>query len=199
MNYILYGVLFHKVLTNSSHLLSLNLSMIYNLNDILREHPTAEKRNKIRTQMSELVFKYTRNEINPKYVWSLLSDSSNEIIFYCMDNSKFDIHNCPSILIYRNSYDENGKYLNCYILLTCTGRKFRNSGYASLLFREFIANLSNTQKIILSSVESSVMFYEKIGFKWTTDTLSKHEDIAKYELFEDKKEYFMMVMDINSV
>ena len=47
-------------------------------------------------------------------------------------------------------------------------------------------------KIVLSSLESAVLFYENYGFRWTRESLDKHPVLMQYEKFEEKKEYFIM-------
>jgi ribosomal protein S18 acetylase RimI-like enzyme len=91
--------------------------------------------------------------------------------------------------------------------LICTKFKFRNLGYASLLLNGFIKYIQNKsipsinsikykQKIILSSVEESVIFYERYGFIWTRESLNCHTLLMEYEKYSEEKEYFIMELEI---
>jgi hypothetical protein len=50
----------------------------------------------------------------------------------------------------------------------------------------------STIKVILSSVEESVIFYENYGFKWTRESITDHPMLMRFERYEPKKEYFIM-------
>ena len=47
-------------------------------------------------------------------------------------------------------------------------------------------------KIILSSTEESVLFYESYGFRWTRESLADHPLLMIYEKYEEEKEYFIL-------
>uniref|UniRef100_A0A6C0DKL6 N-acetyltransferase domain-containing protein n=1 Tax=viral metagenome TaxID=1070528 RepID=A0A6C0DKL6_9ZZZZ len=95
-----------------------------------------------------------------------------------------------------------------YILLACTKRKFRNQGYASKLLdgvikrikeetkQENAGNINSDIKIILSSVEESVLFYESYGFKWTRESITDHKMLMSFERYQPDKEYFIMELKI---
>ena len=149
--------------------------------------------------------RFSGNDIQTKYVDALLGDERNKVVFYCMDH-EFAIENCPVIMIYRKSREET-RY---YILMLCTKPNFRKQGYASKLLDGFVEKVREEQKekektkkqeqtkkqekikIILSSVETAVLFYEAYGFRWTIDTLSDHEELMEIEKDEEGKEYFIM-------
>ena len=110
------------------------------------------------------------------------------------------------MLVYRKcKYNE--KEIRYYILIACTKRKFRNQGYASKLLDGFIERIKrendtevgneNNIKIILSSVEESVLFYESYGFKWTRESITDHPMLMRFERYEPKKEYFIMEFHIH--
>jgi GNAT superfamily N-acetyltransferase len=110
-----------------------------------------------------------------------------------------------------------------YILLICTSRKYKGQGYASQLLNDFIDRIrtevltetkyeiptsvdqnfvvqstddKRSKKIILSSVETAVTFYEEYGFKWTKKPLSDYPVLMRYEKWDKEKEYFMMELDV---
>jgi ribosomal protein S18 acetylase RimI-like enzyme len=112
-------------------------------------------------------------------------------------DSIFDIENCPSMLIYRRFRFENET--RYYILFTCTKRAFRGQGYGSILLdnlqkriREENSATDHVNKIILSSVENAVLFYEAYGFRWTRESITDHPILMGYESYEEKKDYFIM-------
>ena len=86
-----------------------------------------------------------------------------------------------------------------YILFTCTKRSFRGQGYASRLLDELKQRIkeenNNTVvpvKIILSSIEDAVTFYEDYGFRWTRQSIKDYPILMKYEFYEKNKEYFIL-------
>ena len=46
--------------------------------------------------------------------------------------------------------------------------------------------------MVLSSLETSVIFYENYGFRWTRESLDNHPLLMQYETYEENKEYFIM-------
>jgi GNAT superfamily N-acetyltransferase len=145
------------------------------------------------------ITKYSLDSISYKYIYNTLTNKRNIIAFYCMDN-EFAIDNCPSIAIYSKCKSYHTHEIRYYILLLCTKRKFRGHGYASKLLDNFINkikdenknNNEHTIKIILSSLEESVLFYESYGFKWTREELVDHNVLMNYEKYDNSKEYFIM-------
>ena len=148
-----------------------------------------------------LINRYARDHIQDIYTFNVLSNTKNVVAFHCIDN-EFTIENCPSILVYRKCKFENS--IRYYILLACTKRKFRNQGYASKLLDGVIKrikeenqdNINSDIKIILSSVEESVLFYESYGFKWTRESITDHKMLMRFERYQPDKEYFIMELKI---
>lgn len=148
-----------------------------------------------------LIIKYSLYTIHHKYTLNILKDSERIVIaFHCIDID-FEITNCPSILIYRKiKYCDEMHY---YVLFTCTKQSFRGQGYASKLFDGFLERVreenKNTEKkvkIILSSLETSVIFYETYGFKWTRKCIRDYPKLLEYEGYKKNKEYFMMELEV---
>lgn len=145
------------------------------------------------------ITKYSNDSISHKYIYNILSNTNNNIVFYCMDN-EFAIDNCPSIAIYSKCKSCHNNEIRYYILLLVTIRKFRGQGYAKKLLDDFIIKIKEenkdknelTIKIILSSLEESVLFYESYGFKWTKEELVNHNVLMNYEKYDNAKEYFIM-------
>jgi hypothetical protein len=149
-------------------------------------------------QYEYLVVKYCYGIISDKYLTNLLNDSRKIVVaFHCLDNV-FDISNCPSLLIYRKCRITDETY-HYYVLLTCTKRQFRCNGYATSLLNGLVARIrkdmgadSGPAKILLSSVEDAVLFYEAYGFRWTRESISTHPVLMEYEAYDEAKEYFVM-------
>lgn len=167
------------------------------MNDIMDNYPLEKVIDSIE-QFGEECFnaiaKYSYNSIHSKYIYNVLGNTKNVVAFHCIDN-EFNLNNCPSMLVYRKCRTENE--IRYYILIACTKRKFRNQGYASKLLDGLIErikseNSENTIKIILSSVEESVIFYESYGFKWTRESITDHTILMRFERYEPNKEYFIM-------
>jgi hypothetical protein len=51
---------------------------------------------------------------------------------------------------------------------------------------------SGPAKILLSSVEDAVLFYEAYGFRWTRESISTYPVLMEYEAYDEAKEYFVM-------
>lgn len=136
--------------------------------------------------------------ISDNYIYDIVSDKENHIIFYSIDATP-DIYNCPSGLVYK--VEKKGRLVNVYILFIATAYRFRKVGYASLFIKEFIAfiklnykNKRNKVKIILDSIMDAVTFYEHIGFKWiVTDEYNENFMIPK----NCGLEHFIMFYEIS--
>jgi ribosomal protein S18 acetylase RimI-like enzyme len=148
-------------------------------------------------QYEYLVVKYSYGIILDRYLTNLLNDSQKIVVaFHCLDNV-FDISNCPSLLIYRKCRISGETHY--YVLLTCTKRQFRGNGYATSLLNGLVARIrkdmgtdSGPAKILLSSVEDAVLFYEAYGFHWTRESISTYPVLMEYEAYDEAKEYFVM-------
>ena len=80
-------------------------------------------------------------------------------------------------------------------------------GYASMLLDKFIQVIKDEKnqqplpeqiptKIVLSSVESAVLFYESYGFRWIYANINSYSTLLEYEKFDQEKEYFIMELTI---
>jgi ribosomal protein S18 acetylase RimI-like enzyme len=143
---------------------------------------------------------YSYQHISLNYIKEILKDRKNRIAFRCMDTT-FDIKSCPSLFVYVFDKNKETKEITYYILLICTKQKFKNLGYASTLLSDFIQHVKEknkdySRKIILSSIESAVTFYEKYDFKWTREDLSLYPILMEYEKYSDKKEYFILKLGL---
>ena len=209
------------ILINNSKINSYNLMNFYSdviMNDIIDNEPLETVLDSIETFGEECfntIAKYSQHNIHHKYIFNVLGNTKNIIAFHCIDNdnNEFSLENCPSMLVYRkcnhkDTYTGNLE-IRYYVLIACTKRKFRNQGYASKLIDGFIQRIKKENedkqnqderpiiKIILSSVEESVLFYESYGFKWTRESISDHPILMRFERYDPKKEYFIMEFHIH--
>jgi ribosomal protein S18 acetylase RimI-like enzyme len=152
-----------------------------------------------------LFLQYAGMSVSPVYTQFMLTHPNNEYVFYCLADT-FDIHNCPCIMAYRRVSTKTE--IVYYMLLICTKRRFKGMGYGSKLITEFIEKVKKDTtlsrqtkhvKIVLSSVEQAVTFYEEYGFKWTRKSLADYPILQRYELYDETKEYFIMELEINDI
>jgi ribosomal protein S18 acetylase RimI-like enzyme len=177
------------------------------INDIVDNSPLEEVIDKVdefKQLFGYILQLYSFHDIHYKYTQFLLADEKVKIAFYCMD-FEFSIFNCPTMLLYRKYLDKTANEMKYYILLICTKHKFRNQGYASKLLDGLVervkkenqtGSVERKAKIILSSVEEAVLFYESYGFRWTRESLAHHPLLMCYEKYEQEKEYFILEMEV---
>lgn len=162
----------------------------------------ADNIHKFRDDIHMLFIYFAFPKINVDYINAILDDEKNQIVFRCIDNSQFDIRNCPSAMVYRKKVDIQKKECIYYILMICTKSNFKRFGYASALLDDFIKKIKITKKdgfttkIILNSVENAVSYYEKYGFVDTMDTLFDHPLLLRYEKPSDVEPMYIMELTI---
>jgi hypothetical protein len=54
-------------------------------------------------------------------------------------------------------------------------------GYASKLFDGLKERITKEQKMVLSSLENTVLFYENYDFRWTRESLNKYPILHRPE------------------
>ena len=117
----------------------------------------------------EMIFTYFAfKSIDIAYIQNLLNYETNQVAFYCMDH-EFDVRSCPSCMMYSKQVDHNT--IIYYIMIICTQQRFKKLGYATMLLDGFMQRVreetKNTQKkvkIVLSSLDEVVSYYQKYGF-----------------------------------
>ena len=172
--------------------------MIFYSEDIIKGLKTQEQIDGFQADV-EMIFTYfAYPKISLDYIGALLQCKTNHVAFYCMDDV-FDIRNCPSCMIYSIA----DCYYNYYILLICTHRRFKNMGYATMLLDGFIESIKsynadshNGTKIILSSVDAAVSYYQCRGFVAVDDSLENYPELMRFEKFEKDKMYTVMEMTV---
>ena len=131
--------------------------------------------------------------IRHQYTHRVLDDPTHMVAFHCIDTAEFCIDNCPFIQVYTVS---GSVY---YVLLVCTAPTFRGLGYAARLLDGFLERVQSESPgalVVLSALESSVLFYESYGFRWTRQCLRDHPVLLQYERYEAGKEYYIMELFI---
>lgn len=162
----------------------------------------AENIHKFRDEVHMLFIYFAFPKINVDYINTILDDEKNQIVFRCIDNSHFDIRNCPSAMVYRKKIDIKKKECIYYILMICTKSNFKRFGYASSLLDDFIKKIQMnkkegfTTKIILNSLENAVSYYEKYGFVDTMGTLFDHPVLLRYEKPSDDEPMYIMQLTV---
>ena len=151
----------------------------------------------------EMMFTYfTFPVIGLDYIQNLLRFETNKVAFCCMD-SVFDIRSCPSCMIYSKQNKKNSDEIVYYIMLICTQKRFKKLGYASMLLDGFVEkvkseNMNSTKKvkIVLSSVDDVVSYYQHYGFDVVDYTLDNYPYLKCFEKYDNTKIYTIMAMDI---
>jgi hypothetical protein len=173
--------------------------MIFYSEDIIKGLETQEQIDAFHADV-EMIFTYfAYPKISLDYIGALLQCKTNRVAFYCMDDV-FDIRNCPSCMIYSIA---DCSYNNYYILMICTYRRFKSMGYATMLLDGFIESVKHSciinkegKKIILSSVDAAVSYYQCRGFVAVDDSLENYPELMRFEKFEKDKMYTVMEMTI---
>ncbi len=114
-------------------------------------------------------------DISLDYINTLLKYKSNKCAFWS-PNSTFNIRECTTGMIYAKRGDE------CYIMLICTHTDHKNKGYATQMLKSFIEFMKpKVSRILLSSVDYAVSYYQRIGFEAIDDDISKYPYLNYFE------------------
>jgi hypothetical protein len=148
----------------------------------------------------EMIFTYfAYKSIDINYINNLLKYKVNHVAFYCMD-SVFDIRSCPSCMIYSKQVSNVITY---YIMIICTQRRFKKLGYATMLLDGFVKRVQDETKctnkkvkIVLSSLDEVVSYYQKYGFEAVDCSLDNHPYLMQFETVENDKMYTIMELVI---
>ena len=84
--------------------------------------------------------------------------------------------------------------------MICTQRRFKNMGYATMLLNGFVERVktesSSKTKIVLSSVDEVVSYYQKYGFEAVDYTLENYPYLMRFEKYDENKMYTIMELYI---
>lgn len=145
-------------------------------------------------------FSYPKIDIN--YVQNLLKYDTNQTAFYCMD-AEFDVRSCPTCMIYSKQNKKHSDTIYYYIMMICTQRRFKNLGYASMMLDGFVEKIreetkaeTKSVKIVLSSVDDVVSYYQRYGFEAVDYTLEAHPYLMRFEKCDPDKMYTVMELKI---
>jgi hypothetical protein len=147
----------------------------------------------------DMIFTYfAYHKIDIKYIQNLLEYKTNQTAFYCMDTD-FNMRSCPSCMIYSKQNKKYSDTIFYYIMMICTQRRFKKLGYASMLLDGFIERVrdetktsTKSVKIVLSSVDEVVSYYQRYGFEVVDSTLESHPYLMRFEKYEQDKLYTVM-------
>jgi hypothetical protein len=169
--------------------------MLYYSNNILNEIIDSSNDENLLDNISQfnsdidMIFTYfAYPDISLDYIKTLLKYKTNKCAFWC-ENDEFNIRKCTSCMIYA----EQKKHV--YIMLVCTHKDFKNKGYATKMMNQFINDMRKKEKtsIILSSVENTVSYYQKLEFEAIDDNLDDYPYLKKFEVCSDDK--FTTIME----
>jgi ribosomal protein S18 acetylase RimI-like enzyme len=151
----------------------------------------------------EMIFTYFNyGSISIDYIQNLLKYESNKTAFYCTED-KFSIRSCPSCMIYSRQNKKNSDTIFYYIMVISTDKEFRGKGYATALLNGFVekvkeeTKMSNKKvKIVLSSVDEVVSYYQKYGFEAVDCSFENYPYFRCFEKYDEEKIYTVMELDI---
>jgi hypothetical protein len=157
-----------------------------------------EKVEKFRKDVDMIFTYFAYPKIDIKYILNLLEYETNQTAFYCMD-TEFNVRSCPSCMIYSKQNKKNSDTIYYYIMMICTQRRFKKLGYASMLLDGFVEqvrdetkNATKSVKVVLSSVDEVVSYYQRYGFEVVDSTLESHPYLMRFEKCEPDKLYTVM-------
>lgn len=144
--------------------INLNLNL-----DLELELISFDSYKKIGLEKIKKIFEYYFTNLNLEYIDNLLKYKKMKILFSCSE-TKFNIKNIKSILIYLKTKSNN--CIKYYIFALGTHYQYRKFGYGKILLDEFVQMVKQSKtkfnrKILLKSVESSLNFYLTFGFVQT--------------------------------
>jgi predicted GNAT family N-acyltransferase len=151
----------------------------------------------------EMIFTYFNyGAIAIDYIQNLLKYESNKTAFYCTEDN-FVIRSCPSCMIYSRQNKKNSDTILYYIMVISTDKEFRGQGYATKLLNGFVEKVkeetktsSKKVKIVLSSLDEVVSYYQKYGFEAVDCSFENYPYFRCFEKYDEEKIYTVMELDI---
>ena len=147
----------------------------------------------------EMIFTYFNyGSIAIDYIQNLLKYESNKSAFYCTEDN-FVVRSCPSCMIYSKQNKKNSNTIMYYIMVITTDKEFRGQGYATKLLNGFVEkvkeetrNSNKKVKIVLSSLDEVVSYYQKYGFDAVDCSFENYPYFQYFEKYDDSKIYTIM-------
>jgi ribosomal protein S18 acetylase RimI-like enzyme len=151
----------------------------------------------------EMIFTYFNyGAIGIDYIQNLLKYETNKTAFYCNEDT-FVIRSCPSCMIYSKQNKKNSDTILYYIMVISTDKEFRGQGYATKLLNGFVEKVKEETltspkkvKIVLSSLDEVVSYYQKYGFEVVDCSFENYPYFRCFEKFDEEKIYTVMELDI---
>jgi ribosomal protein S18 acetylase RimI-like enzyme len=151
----------------------------------------------------EMIFTYFNyGSIAIDYIENLLKYESNKTAFYCLEDN-FVVRSCPSCMIYSKQNKKNSDTIIYYLMVISTDKEFRGQGYATKLLNGFVErvkeetiNSKKKVKIVLSSLDEVVSYYQKYGFEAADFSFDNYPYLKCFEKYDDEKIYTVMELNI---
>ena len=151
----------------------------------------------------DMIFTYFNyGAIGIDYIQNLLKYETNKVAFYCMEDN-FVIRSCPSCMIYSKQNKKNSDAILYYIMVISTDKEFRGKGYATKLLNGFVEKVKEETKpstkkvkIVLSSLDEVVSYYQKYGFEAVDCSFENYPYFSCFEKYDEEKLYTIMELDI---
>lgn len=151
----------------------------------------------------DMIFTYFNyGTIGIDYLQNLLNHESNKTAFYCTEDT-FVIRSCPSCMIYSKQNKKNSDTIMYYLMVISTQQELRGKGYATSLLNGFVerikeetVNSKKKVKIVLSSLDEAVSYYQKCGFEAVDCSFENYPYLQRFEKHEEDKLYTIMELDI---
>jgi len=174
-------------------------------NKIVDETPVDEIIDKLEEfkNDTEMIFTYFNyGSISIDYIENLLKYESNKTAFCCTED-KFVVRSCPSCMIYSKQNKKNSDTIVYYIMVISTDKEFRGQGYATKLLNGFVERVREETsgskkkvKIVLSSLDEVVSYYQNYGFEAVDCSFDNYPYLQRFEVFDEEKMYTIMELEI---
>jgi len=174
-------------------------------NKIIDDTPVDEIMDKLEKfkNDNEMIFTYFNyGSIGIDYIQNLLNYEINKTAFYCTEET-FVIRSCPSCMIYSKQNKKNSDIIMYYLMVISTDKEFRGQGYATKLLNGFVERVKEETKtskkkvkIVLSSIDEVVSYYQKYGFEVVDCSFENYPYLKCFEKYDDDKLYTVMELNI---
>lgn len=157
-------------------------NLINNIIDSSSDDELINNVDQFKNDINMLFTYFAYPDISLDYVNNLLNHKLSKCAFWQADSSVFNIRSCVSALIYGIYKKE------CYVMLICTQSEQKNKGFATKLLKQFIQDMQGkVNRILLSSVDYAVSYYQKIGFEAIDYDLNNYPYLRHFEKPSEKK------------
>jgi predicted GNAT family N-acyltransferase len=106
-------------------------------------------------------------------------------------------------MIYSRQNKKNSTTIMYYIMVISTDKEFRGQGYATKLLNGFVEKVKEETKtspkkvkIVLSSLDEVVSYYQKYGFEAVDCSFENYPYFRCFEKYDEEKIYTVMELDI---